>query len=217
MRRWLLPLLLIAGLAVGVGLYLGTRSDESDQKQTSQVSASVPAAGPETPRLIIGRADAPLTLIEYGDFQCPICKRFFEETEPRLKREYLDTGVVKLEFRVETHIGAESVAAGEAAYCAAEQKAFPAYHDELYHRQRGAESGAFSVANLERIASDLELNLTTFRSCLTEAKYKKVVEDSNTAAQVRGVSSTPTFYLGERKIVGALSYSVFRAAIEAAR
>jgi protein-disulfide isomerase len=165
---------------------------------------------PQTPKLIIGRADAPITIIEYGDFQCPICKRFFEQTEPQLIREWIDTGKAKIEFRVETHIGTGSVIAGEAAYCANDQGKFKEYHDELYRRQGKAE---FNLSLMKVIAGELNLDTAVFSSCLEGGKHRAVVEQSHRDAQ-KSISGTPTFFIGDQKIVGAQPYSIFKTILE---
>src|SRR3990167_10953761 len=145
-------------------------------------------------KLIVGEPTAPQTIIQYGDFQCPICKRFFEQTEPSLRREYIDTKKANLEFRVETHIGDESVTSGQAAWCANDQQAFDNYRAELYKRQAGTDSGAFSKANLKLIASGLKLDLAKFSNCLDQDKYLDRATASNDEARQRGVTATPTFY-----------------------
>ncbi len=115
-----------------------------------QLAAPSPSASPTppqpadgTPKLIIGDPNAPVTLVDYGDFQCPFCAQFFEQTAPSISRDYVDTGRVRIEFRVETHIGRESVRAGEAAYCANDQQTFRAYHDELYRPGSAARQTGF--------------------------------------------------------------------------
>lgn len=164
----------------------------------------------ETPKLIIGRVEAPITIINYGDFQCPICKRFFETTEPQLLKEWIDTGKAKIEFRVEAHIGEGSAAAGEAAYCANDQSKFQAMHDAIFRRQGKA---TFNNALMKSIAAEIKLDLPAFNHCLDAANYRGVVETSHKEAQ-KVISGTPTFFIGEQKIVGAQPYSIFKTVLE---
>jgi protein-disulfide isomerase len=224
-------LLIIAGVLI-VGAGIGAYAWQYNMSQQPQDDAALPSPQPttasDTPQqpnptppaqvdanaLIIGNVDAPLTIIEYGDFQCPICKSFFDKTEAQLIKDYVDTGKAKIEFRVETHIGAESVAAGEAAYCANDQNKFRDYHNALYTRQKGTNAGTFSSANLKKIALDLKLNTTTFNSCLDTGKYKTTVTNSHAEATKR-ISGTPTFFIGDQKIVGAQPYSIFKPVIDA--
>lgn len=180
------------------------------KNETSQSAAAQP-----TDKLIIGNPTAPKTIIQYGDFQCPICERFFTMTEPALQSEYIKPGKAKIEFRIETHIGAESVTAGEAAYCANDQKMFEAYHNELYKRQGAENSGVFSKSNLKQIAAQLGLDQKQFGDCLDSGKYNSlVVKSNNDAHNQAGVSSTPTFFIGERKIVGAQPITIFRTILD---
>lgn len=188
------------------------QSNQPAQNTSTQLGQSTTQAV-DTSKLYIGNPAAPVTIVEYGDFQCPICKRFFEQTEPSLRRQYIDTNKAKIEFRIETHLGEESITAGEAAYCANEQAAFPAYHDELYKVQSGINDGAFSQANLKQIAAKLNLDTGAFNTCLDNGKYRQTVINSNAEAQARGVNATPTFYIGEQKIVGAQPLSIFEPVI----
>lgn len=176
--------------------------------QTAQPADSGP------PKLLIGNPAAGLTIVKYGDFQCPICAQFFRQAEPEIISNYVDTGRVNIEFRVETHIGAESVRAGEAAYCANDQGRFRAYHDELYRRQGGLNSGAFSDANLRQIAASLNLDQTRFASCLQDGKYRGAVEASHREAGARGVTATPTVFIGNNKVVGAQPFSIYKRLID---
>ena len=213
-------LVLAAVLLVAVVLYLPSRqSDNSDQAAIdSSASTSLQQtqpADPALPVLIIGDPAAKVTIVEYGDFQCPFCKQFYEQTEPQLLDSYVNNGNAKIEFHVETHIGEESIRAGEAAYCANDQTAFKNYHDELFKRQKGENRGAFSDNNLKRIASDIKLNQQAFDSCLDNKKYRQTVENSQSDAKRKGVSITPTIFIGDRKISGAQPFSIYKTLIDA--
>lgn len=199
--------------AGGYAAYQLTR--ESPAPEASPV-ANDPAPAPAaeapsgTPRLIIGQVSAPITIIEYSDFQCPICKRFFETTEPQLLREWIDTGKAKLDFRVETHIGSGSVTASEAAYCANDQARFKDYHDAIFRRQGSAD---FNAALMKTIAAELKLDAAVFAECLDGGKYRAVVAESHREAQ-KVITGTPTFFIGDQKITGAQPYSIFKAILE---
>lgn len=168
----------------------------------------------QIPRLIIGDDTAAITIIEYGDFQCPICKRWFEITSPKLREEYINSKKAKIEFRVETHIGEESVLAGQAAFCANDQGKFTQYHDELFRRQGPADTGIFKPDNLKLIAQNLGLNPQEFSKCLDGEKYLAAVKSSDAAAK-KVISATPTFFIGTQKIVGAQPFSIFEAVLKA--
>lgn len=161
------------------------------------------------PKLIIGDSRADLTIIEYSDPQCPICKRFFEQTEPQLLREYIDTGKAQLELRPETHIGQGSQLAGEAWYCSAAQGKFKPFHDETFRQQ----NGGFTTPKLKLMAARAGLDQAEFNACLDSGKYTAAVEASDAEAKQR-ISGTPTFFVGSQKIAGAQPFSVFKTVIE---
>lgn len=119
------------------------------------------APAPTGDDVVLGQANAPVTVIEYGDYQCPFCARWFETIEPQLKSTYVDTGKVKFIFRNYPFLGAESEASAEAAECAKDQGAYWAYHNALYTAE--AQDGHENNGNLNKdlfvsIASDLKLN-----------------------------------------------------------
>lgn len=162
--------------------------------------------------LVIGDAQAPITIIEYGDFLCPICKRFFDTTGPELKRQYIDTGKAKLDFRVETHIGEGSVNLGEAAYCAAEQGKFVEFHDYAYANQGYFDTGIDNL--IGTIPSRIGLDAQTFGQCMSDHKYLDAVRSSHKEAESR-ITGTPTFFIvsengEETKVVGAQPIGIFQ-------
>lgn len=176
--------------------------------------AMAPAPSDSMPKLIIGNPDAKVTLVEYGDFQCPFCGQFYRQTEPELIRAYVEPGKVNIEFRVETHIGQESVRAGEAAYCANDQKKFKAYHDQLFDNQKGENDGAFSDASLKTFAKNIGLDTAVFDNCLDSRKYLSAVNASNTEAKDKGVTSTPTIFIGDSKITGAQPFAIYKRLLD---
>jgi len=163
---------------------------------------------------VLGNASAPVTIVEYADFQCPNCAAFFGSVEPELVRRYVDTGKAKLVFRHFAWIGGESKLAAQAASCAGAQGKFWPYHDYLYAHQRGENSGAFSSTNLKSFAAALSLDRATFDSCLDSGAYKGVVDRDFDEVRSLGLTGTPTFLINGQRIVGAQSLAVFAAAID---
>ncbi len=111
--------------------------------------------------VILGDANAPVTIIEYGDYQCPFCGRFFSEVEPLIRSQYIQTGKAKMVFRNYPFLGPESDAAAEAAECAKDQGQYWAYHDALYSAKIQSPTENNGILNkdlFEKIASDLKLN-----------------------------------------------------------
>jgi len=159
----------------------------------------------------LGNPDAPLTIVEYSDFLCPYCKRAALETMPQIEEEYIATGKVKLVFKHLVVHGEEAEIAAGAAECASEQNAFWQYHDALFLNN---ERVTFNSENLKRFAQELGLDTESFGTCLDSERYvDKLAADADEARR-RGVSSTPTFFVGQTKIEGAKSYAEFQKAIE---
>jgi protein-disulfide isomerase len=215
----LIGLILAGGAAWGVVGSIN-QDDSTANRSTTEVTVetntnSTVKKGSESsiPKLIIGSPAARLTMVEYSDFQCPICRRYFEGAYPEIVANYLETGKMNIEFRVETHIGHESELAGEGAYCANDQEKFKAYHDVIYPRQRGINSGAFSQDNLKLIAGQIGLDQAKFGDCLEGHVYRAAVQASHAESKTR-ITGTPTFFIGERKIVGAQPFEAFKAVIE---
>ncbi len=163
---------------------------------------------------VLGDKNAKVTVIEFADFQCPFCKRFFDETETNLVKDYINTGKVKFYFRHYAFLGQESTWAAEAAECANEQSKFWEYHDYLYSHQGQENSGTFSKTNLEGFAETLGLNTSQFNSCLESDKYLKNVQDDLAAGQKTGVSATPTSFINGKSVEGAIPYSDFKNLVD---
>ena len=164
----------------------------------------------------LGPADASIVVVEYADFQCPYCKQFAEGTEHQIKENYVDTGKIRFVFRHLAFIGAESLAAAQAAECANEQDRFWDYHDKLFAEQSGENSGAFSEENLKRFAGELELNTQQFNECLDSNKYQSKVQQEIAQAQRLGIRSTPSVFVNGQLIEKGSNYQALQTAIESA-
>jgi len=127
---------------------------------------SASAAGILVSGNAMGESTAPVTIEEWGDFQCPACRAFAVATEPQLRTTYVATGKVRFVFHHLAFIGQESTWAAEAAECAGEEGRFFDFHDKLYALQSGENIGTFTKANLQKIAHDLGLS-AGFAACLT--------------------------------------------------
>ena len=160
---------------------------------------------------VIGNADAPVTIVEFSDFQCPFCARFYSQTYLTLKEEYVDTGKVKIVFRdfpLGFHPEAEPSAI--AAECAHEQGKFWEFHDLIFENQ-----GIMSASAYLDWAEQLSLDMTQFTDCVDSQKYKsEVAKDYNDGGRL-GITGTPGFFVNGQLLTGAQPYSVFAAAIEA--
>jgi protein-disulfide isomerase len=169
------------------------------------VAASVdddPAWGPE---------DAPVTIIEFSDFQCPFCSRFFTQTYPQIKQEY--EGQVRFVYRdfplTSLHENAQK--AGEAAECADDQGKFWDYHDMMFNN-----ATALDVTSLKSYAGQVGLDAEAFNQCLDSGKYTEEVQKDYQDGISYGVTGTPAFFINGVSIIGAQPYANFKAVIDAA-
>lgn len=167
--------------------------------------------------VILGDPKAPVTIIEYGDYQCPFCGKFFTQVEGLLRENYIKTGKAKMVFRNFQFLGPESTASAVAAECAKDQSKFWAYHDALYNAE--VQDGQEGNGNLNRdlflkLAKDLSLDTAAFTNCLDGPKYESQIKRDTSAAQAVGVNSTPTSFINGEELRGALPYDQFKAVID---
>jgi len=159
----------------------------------------------------LGDKNAPVTIVSFEDFQCPFCKRAFDQTFPQLKRDYIDTGKVKYVYRdFPLSFHPQANAAAESSECADEQGKFWEYHGEIFNNQATLGRDLYI-----RLAGELDLDVDQFTQCIDTGKYKQEVQaDSSYGSQI-GVSGTPTFFINGVKLVGAQPYAAFQQVIEA--
>ena len=174
---------------------------------------------------VLGKDNAPVTLIEFSDFQCPFCRKFWKESLPSIKSDYIDAGKVKFVYRdfplTSIHPGAQPAA--EAAECARDQGKFWEMHDKIFQEQdkQGQGTIQFDVTALKSWAADLKLDTKEFNDCLDSGKYTKEVQADGNDAISAGGRGTPYFILIDKNgktlaISGAQPYANFKAAIDAA-
>lgn len=163
----------------------------------------------------LGDGDATVTVIEFSDFECPFCGRYYTNVMPQLKSEYVDTGKVLFAYKQFplTSIHPNAFKASEAALCADDQDKFWEYHDALFEGQQSRGVGA---AVLPQIAAELELDVDEFNECLSSGKYANQVRADMTQGEQAGVTGTPTTFVNGVKIVGAVPYETIKAEIERA-
>ena len=162
----------------------------------------------------LGDENAPITLIEFGDYQCHFCNKFFHETETVIVKNYVETGKVKILFKDFTIIGPDSIGAAQATHCAKDQGKYWEYHDELYNNYTGENDGWASSENLVVFAQNIGLDIDEFTQCMTTGKYRQLVEASSNDARSLGVTGTPAFFVigpdnQVTRISGAQPYEVF--------
>jgi len=167
----------------------------------------------------LGNENAPITLVEFGDYQCFFCNKFFHDTENKIIENYVETGKVKVIFKDYTIIGQDSVNAAHATHCANEQEKFWEYHDVLYDNWGGENNGWASSENLLGFAQTIELDIEQFSQCMTQSTHQQTVIASNNDARTLGLTGTPAFFIigpddQVTKIGGAQPYDVFERIFE---
>ena len=155
----------------------------------------------------LGAADAPVTLVQYEDFQCPSCLRYTVDYEPFLIEEYVKPGLLRLELRHFPVVGTESTTAARGAVCAAGQDRFWEYANRLFAIQAGddfrADQGAFDEPALTDLAGDLGLDEDAFAACLADPDTLSTVSRNDAAARAIGFRGTPSFTLNGNPLQGA--------------
>lgn len=142
-----------------------------------------------------GNADAPITIIEFGDYQCPKCKQWFLEQKPIISSDYILTGIAKFYFIDSVWLGSDSFTAAEAAYCANEQGKFKEYHSILYNSQADIQDGWANLDSLKQFAVDIGLDSEIFNECLDSGKYSSRVVHNTDIAISNKVTGTPHFFI----------------------
>jgi len=168
---------------------------------------------------VLGSPDASVTIIEFGDYQCSNCKKWYLDSKPKIVSNLIDTGKANLIFVDIAFLGRDSLPAASATYCAEEQGQYWDYHGLLYSNQMGIDDGWVNSERLKAFAFDLGLDMDLFVSCLDSGKYDKRVRFNTSEASKNGVSSTPTFIIvgsdgKQMRIAGAQPYAVFEDVIE---
>ena len=217
---------IIVGYALGGGLPVGTIKNPAANAPTQVAGLPTNPTPPAAPTpsydppsadddAFLGEKDAPVTIIEFTDYQCPYCGRHFSQTMGQIKSTYVDTGKVKYvvrDYPLNFHPFAQKAA--EATECAADQGKFWEMHDKLFQNQT-----TLDIPSLKTYAGALGLTQSSFDDCLDSGKYASEVQKDLTDGQAVGISGTPGFWVigadGEGEIVsGAVPFANFQAAID---
>jgi len=156
----------------------------------------------------LGPADAPITIVEFSDYECPFCRRWYAEVYKPLLAAY--PGKIRLVYRnlPLTSIHPDALAAAEAAMCAGEQDVYWKYHDKLFS------SEALGNSTFMQYAQELGLNMAVFEACISDHKYQKTIQTDSDFAINLGINSTPTFFINGLALVGAQPLDVFKQVID---
>jgi protein-disulfide isomerase len=198
-----IPFSFILGLAGGYLLWGGN--------QTAQASASDPARRVKVSidnEPSVGPVNAPVTIVEFSDYQCPYCQLWYQKYYQQLLATYPNKiHFVYRDLPLPMH--PEAIPAAQAADCAGEQKAYWQYHDALFNQQYGLGRDAYL-----KYAADLGLDTQAFTACFDSNRYKsEVLSDASDAAKL-GLDSTPTFIINGRILIGAQPLEAFKAIID---
>jgi protein-disulfide isomerase len=160
--------------------------------------------------VILGDPNAKVTIIEYGDYECGFCERFYKQTEPLIRKNYIETGKAKMIYRDFPLPGhAAAIPAALAANCAKDQGKFWLYHDELFNNYA-------NLNNLDyvKLAENLKLNKEEFKTCFENKKYLGEIQKNYEEGKLIGVNGTPSFFINGKQIIGAQPYEAFEKIIE---
>ncbi len=236
LNMWMVATLILAGVIVGYGAsnFAGfskepvaevkTVNAEDDQKQ--------PDAAPAAPAAIIteeqmkalpeddpffGKADAPVTIVEFSDFQCIFCDGFYKESLPGITKDFIDTGKVKLVYRdYPLSIHPQAVGASHAAECADDQKKFKEMHDILFEKQKEWSGKENALEIFAGYAKTIGLDEKAYGDCMTGQKNLQEIRKDMLDGIAVGVRGTPHLFINDHRISGAMDYEkVFKPAIQA--
>jgi protein-disulfide isomerase len=225
--------LITIGVVVFIALVVAFFLIYPQIRPVAAIDPVTPVARPNVNRNTAGDPKAPVKLEEFSDYQCPFCKRFWQETEAQVLDTYVKTGKVQYTFRsagnwVSGNIGSggvESQDSAMAAYCAADQNKFWEMSDAMFTNNRDVEEqGSFAPRRLQEIAQSVGLDMTAYNSCFTGGKYQNQVNQDFADAKAAGITGTPFFVItytvnGQTKtdtIDGAQPFSVFQQKLDAA-
>ena len=216
-------------VAVIIAFSLRIGGEESD----GVVDQTVPTVEPSTRMCVSGAVavdgttcgdeDAPVTIVEFSDYQCPYCKFFVDTTEVEIERQYIEKGLVRLQFHNFGITGGdrgpdenESTLAAEAAECANDQGRYWEYHYKLYAEQSGENRGTFQPEHLKGFARELGLDQEAFDQCLDSHKHIDLILQQREEAEEAGFRGTPSFLVNGTLVPGYLPFEQFQPIIEQA-
>lgn len=184
-------------------------------------TVAAPAEDPVQDSTILGSPDAPVTIVEFSDYQCPYCQQHALETLPQIVEAYVDTGQVRYIFRdfpLTSHAYAQQAA--EAARCAGDQgaAAYWEMHERLFAEQSewSAQEVSEIGATFAAYAGELGLDGEAFQACLASGMYAEQVRQDQSAGYQAGVEGTPAFFINDQFAAGAYPFETFQQMIEAA-
>lgn len=238
---WMISTLLLAGLLVGFGVAqvpavknivartavtsateptgiedTNVTPENNTQPATRELSAEQIKKLPDDDP-VKGEVNAPITVVEFSDFQCPYCQRFWKQTLPSIMENYVNTGKVRLvhrDFPLDFHPQAPTAAL--ASECADDQKKFWEMHDLLFTKQSEWVENPKVEEVMNGFAKELGINTTEFSSCMKTKKHAEEINKDTLDGAILGVNGTPAFFINGKELSGAMPYEeVFKPIFEA--
>ena len=195
MKLYYLAIPILIGVLVG-GVLSEFVIDSNDSKKLT-FSKLVENGSP-----IMGNINAPITILEWGDYQCTFCYKFHQNTLDIINEDFIKTGKVKFIFKDFPLNGPDSKLAAEASYCAQDQEKYWQYHDELYKNWGGERTGWITRESLAKFAEIVDLDIEKFNKCLDDHKYENKVNSLYAFGKEIGIDATPSFLVfNDEKII----------------
>ena len=191
--------LLVIPVAIGIitGLFLAFYPEQEKNTKLFTSSKLIENGSP-----IMGKPNAPITILEWGDYQCTFCYKFHQNTLDSIYEEHIKSGNVKLVFKDFPLNGPDSILAAEASYCAQDQEKYWQYHDELYKNWGGERTGWVTRDSLEKFATTVELDIQEFNECMNAKKYQNKVLQLHEFGKEIGIDATPSFLVfNDEKVI----------------
>jgi protein-disulfide isomerase len=204
----------VVALAVVVAVILIALNRPATTGDLAILPSPIPA-GVATDGRQLGDPGAPVTIVEYGDYQCPFCGVFAREELPMLIDEFVATGQASFAYHDLAFLGQESIDAAEAAACADDQDAFWPMHKTIFANQQGENRGAFTLDRLRSMATGLSLDTEAYDACMADDIHLEAVAAMADEAGALGINSTPTFVING-EVVRNAGYESLRATINEA-
>jgi protein-disulfide isomerase len=224
-RTLLFPLALVATLACSKGNAAANgapgSSASSAQKSAGVAAAAAPAAAPAPDSVtdaadrgrILGKDTAPLWFVMVSDFQCPYCKAWHDSTYKMIEKNYVETGKLRMAF-INYPLHANSMPASVTAMCAAVQGKFWATHDRIFDTQNSWKALKDARPYLDSLAVASGADAAKLKTCEESKRVLPLIAADQARFQKAGVGGTPTFYIGNATLVGALPPADFRRVID---
>ena len=195
MQKYYFLIPVIIGIMAGLTVVtISTNDNDSTILTISKLS--------ENGSPIMGDPNAPITILEFGDYQCTFCYKFHQNTLDVINEEFIKTGKLKVIYKDFPLNGPDSKLASEASYCAHDQDKYWQYHDQLYENWAGERTGWITREALSKFAESLNLNTVEFNKCLNENKYENKINSIYEFGNDIGIDATPSFLVfNDQKII----------------